>query len=326
MIEQPKWTYSETFGLPAPGHVPPTVVLTCGLPASGKTTWAEDFTKRHSRVRLVCRDDFRRRDPDYRKGVKNFSIEKAAKQWRDDLMCGCVALGEHVIIADTNLNLESRIADVQRLLRGKHYRLMVADFRHVSVEDCLKRDKLRQNSVGSDVIVKLFYQHLVPEPVKMTAGQDWRDRAVFVDLDGTTAIKHNGRDHYAKEGFLADHPNEHVINMINSYMDNAHKNEQLNWAGVFFLTGRGANKTGRKETYEWVKRYFPRHMLVESSTLFREENDMRPDYVVKREMYDHVKETMGYTPVLAFDDRPQVCRMWDLLGLNTIKIGPYYEF
>jgi predicted kinase len=325
MIEQPKWTYNVTFGLPAPGRVPPTVVLTCGLPASGKTTWAEDFVKQHPQVRIVCRDDFRRRDPNYRKGVKNNAIEKAAKQWRDDLMRGCVALGEHAIIADTNLNLESRIADVQRLLNGKHYRLMVADFRHVCVEDCLKRDKLRQNSVGSDVIIKLFYQHLVPEPVKIDSVPNWIARAVFVDLDGTTAIKHGGRDHYAKEGFLADYPNEHVINMINSYMDDAHEKEQLNWAGVFFLTGRGANETGRNEIHEWVKRYFPRHALVTSSVLFRPENDMRPDYVVKREMYDKVVG-MGYTPVLAFDDRPQVCRMWDLLGLNTIKIGPYYEF
>lgn len=327
-IETPKLTtvYSNApEGTPTPV---PTVVLTCGLPGSGKTTWAENFVTTKARgTRIVCRDDFRRAQPDFVRGKKNNTIEKNAKTWRDANVLATITNRQHVIIADTNLNLDSRIAQVKQLLQGTTHRIVVADFRHVSVEECIKRDKLRENTVGADVIIRMFYDHIVPPKIDIESVPPG-DRAVILDLDGTLARKHSGRDHYAKDGFLNDELIQPNADVIFSYINEMIANGRLREHGVFVFTGRGASKLGCSETRAWLVKHMPSWFnmwSVTSSVQFREEGDMRPDYVVKREMYDRIV-TMGYTPILAFDDRPQVCRMWDLLGLHTVKMGPYYEF
>lgn len=324
-IEQPKWI--DVYESPNNGgRILPTVVLTCGLPGSGKTTWAEDFVKRKPMVEIVCRDDFRRLQRDFQKGKKNKRIEKSAKVWRDNAVRKHIGYGQHVIVADTNLNLEARITQTKQLLQGLDYRLKVADFRHVSVEECIKRDKLRANSVGADVIIQMFYTHLVPKPIDINSVELGR-KAVILDLDGTLARKHNGRDHYAKQGFLDDTLISANADVIFSSLTRMVETTRLAAHGVFVFTGRGANEIGREEIYTWLGCHMPYwwRPWVNSSVRFRVENDNRPDYIVKREMYDGLVKN-GYTPVIAFDDRPQVCRMWDLLGLNTVKMGPYYEF
>jgi len=57
----------------------------------------------------------------------------------------------------------------------------------------------------------------------------------------------------------------------------------------------------------------------------RQENDYRKDTVVKAEMLDQMRRD-GYDPVMAFDDRPSVVRMWREQGLVVADVGEGKEF
>ena len=58
----------------------------------------------------------------------------------------------------------------------------------------------------------------------------------------------------------------------------------------------------------------------------RAEGDMRKDSIVERELFDaHIKDK--YDVVAVFDDRPQMIRLWNLMGLKTFACAdPYLEF
>ena len=89
-------------------HKPPqpSAIITIGISASGKTTWAEfEATKTSSKV--ICRDDIRR-------SLFSFSKWSDYKFTRDkekkvsavvkELLIECSTTGQSVILSDTNLN------------------------------------------------------------------------------------------------------------------------------------------------------------------------------------------------------------------------------
>ena len=57
----------------------------------------------------------------------------------------------------------------------------------------------------------------------------------------------------------------------------------------------------------------------------RQENDYRKDTIVKAEMLQQMRRD-GYNPVMAFDDRPSVVRMWREQGLTVADVGEGKEF
>jgi FMN phosphatase YigB (HAD superfamily) len=59
---------------------------------------------------------------------------------------------------------------------------------------------------------------------------------------------------------------------------------------------------------------------IEHDELYMRRNlDFRKDYVVKRELYEEILAD-GYEPVRAIDDNPNVIRLWQEVGLETIII------
>jgi hypothetical protein len=51
----------------------------------------------------------------------------------------------------------------------------------------------------------------------------------------------------------------------------------------------------------------------------RKDGDFRPDDVVKKEIFNKIKED-GFTPQLAFDDRDQVVKMWREMGIPCYQV------
>ena len=69
------------------------------------------------------------------------------------------------------------------------------------------------------------------------------------------------------------------------------------------------------QTREWLVK----HDIYTDDLYMREEGDHRPDYQVKQEICDHLKET-GHEILLAFDDHQQVVDMWRANGVRCAQV------
>jgi phosphoglycolate phosphatase-like HAD superfamily hydrolase len=85
-------------------------------------------------------------------------------------------------------------------------------------------------------------------------------------------------------------------------------------ATVIFVSGR--SDAVRVETEEWLER----ETGVRGPLYMRRAHDRRPDYIVKAELLDHILEE-GYRPIMAFDDRDQVVKMWRAKGVPCAQVA-----
>lgn len=91
----------------------------------------------------------------------------------------------------------------------------------------------------------------------------------------------------------------------------------LQWnSEVIFVTGR--SEKFRNHTTEWLKTQlgsFPEYHLF-----MRADGDHRPDYEIKKEIYEkHIKDKFNILGV--FEDRDQVVKMWRELGLTCYQVA-----
>ena len=81
----------------------PKLIMTRGLPASGKSTWAKNLLKQHgpNSWKTICKDDLRAMLDDnvWSKGNEKFVI-----QVRNNIIKEALLDGKNVISADTNLS------------------------------------------------------------------------------------------------------------------------------------------------------------------------------------------------------------------------------
>lgn len=133
----------------------PRLILTKGLPASGKTTWAVKYKKDHPNTEIVCKDDIRE-ILKVHEGSKNPS-ESRICAIRDKMIQGYLNVGRDVIVADTNLNpvhekslrsLFSNSADIE------------VKFFNVDPRECVKRDAKREDKIGPVAIWGMYNKYL----------------------------------------------------------------------------------------------------------------------------------------------------------------------
>lgn len=164
------------------------LIMTKGLPASGKSTWASEQLK-HDEFRrdagahtlvVVTKDDIRN---ELFKKDWNFDKEKEVLRIRDFRISEALSKGLTVISADTNLapKHETRLREI-----AKKYKAVFEikdDFLDVPLHVCIERDKGRDDSVGEKVIKEMAEQFLVPSSLIVRTGEP----QLFVDLDGVLA-------------------------------------------------------------------------------------------------------------------------------------------
>lgn len=132
----------------------PALIITRGLPGSGKTTWARKQRGYHR----VNRDDIRAMLlPTWPHGDK---IEEAictlvSHQIIEVLLGTC----RDVICDDTNLNPD-HLKRLMAIGYEQRAEIVIQDFTNVSVEDCIYLDSTRPNPVGRDVIIRMWERYL----------------------------------------------------------------------------------------------------------------------------------------------------------------------
>lgn len=206
------------------------------------------------------------------------------------------------IIDDTNLSKKHH--DMWRGFAREHGHRFEVGGMVTSIEECRKRDKDRNASVGRAVIDRMaLFNDLV----------EWGDRKIILcDVDGTLA---NGehREHFVKQekkdwdSYYALLGNDKPIDLVVRWIQELKKEFT-----ICLLSGRP--DIYQIETMSWMRKHG-----VEYDWLFmRSGGDKRPDVMVKSDFLKHLpKEKIEF----AIDDRPCVIReVWRANGVRVIPV------
>ncbi|MFI6782850.1 AAA family ATPase [Micromonospora sp. NPDC050276] len=291
------------------------LIVTRGLPASGKTTFARTLQPSVSRVN---RDDLRRM----------LHGERLFTQWAEAQVTAVqqaqveALLRARADVCVDDTNLRARTLRGWADLAARHGAdFEVHDFTDVPLDECLRRDAARPvtDRVGADAIRRLHERYLqgrtlplpVPEartglPAVAHPPSAEPPEIVLVDIDGTVALAVS-RSPYDMTRVGEDQPNTAVIAAVRAMHAAGY--------GVVFCSGRDAS--ARAATEAWLAR----HVRVPYLGLhLRAVGDSRKDSIVKREIYDREIRDR-YRVAGVFDDRVQVVQMWRALGLTVFQVA-----
>jgi predicted kinase len=275
------------------------VLILQGLPASGKSTYAKDLLLREiGRWVRINKDLLREMAHASYWSPHN---EKFIRNVRDQIILMALEDGKHVIIDDTNFG--SNIEHIKQLVKGKANVKINDSFLKVPVEECIKRDLKRANSVGKDVIMKMYNQ-FVKTDVQLIEYNPELDDAIIVDMDGTLAIIHN-RSPFDVSKCDEDLPNQPVLETVYKWQENVK---------IIIVSGR--TDDGKELTEKWLNKY----QVNYSNLYMRKTGDTRKDAIIKEEIY---REYIAgkYNIKFILDDRNQVVEMWRSLGLTVFQVA-----
>jgi len=291
------------------------LLITRGLPASGKTTFAH---KLQPNVVRVNRDDLRRM----------LHGQRLYTQWSEGQVTHAqraaveALLRAHtdVIVDDTNLRART-VREWAELAARHGATFEVHDFTDVPLEECIRRDADRdpQDRVGEEAIRRMHQRYLagktLPLPVPWVRpggpGEIYRADpslpvAILVDIDGTVALM-DGRSPYDWSRVGSDLPNQPVIDAVRA----------MHAAGnaIVFCTGR--DESSRAQTEAWLDEHVG---VPYEELLMRAPRDGRRDSIVKQELFEsRIRDRWRIVGV--FDDRQHVVRMWRALGLTVFQVA-----
>jgi predicted kinase len=293
------------------------LVITRGLPASGKTTharaWANDAPKR---ARLN-RDDLRAMLFEVQ-GIGNREQENAVTSVQHAMATALIKAGWSVIVDDTNLRL--RYANAWATLADDLGAAFTVEDIDTDVEVCVDRDDWRAwaggRRVGESVIRNLDQRFRArpdvrPVPKVEVIGEPYtppldKPKAIIVDIDGTLAHM-NGRGPYDDHLVHTDTLDPVVHRLVWNAIDDGHR--------ILLVSGR--SEDCRNVTEEWLLANDVRW----DELWMRPSGDNRNDAIVKRELFDtHIRA--HYDVRFVLDDRDRVVRMWRCLGLKCLQVQP----
>ena len=287
-------------------------ILTVGISASGKTSWATELVRQGWRD--INRDWIRfnmvKPGANWSTYKFNNTNEKEVTRLQGLMITESWAAGENIIISDTNLNASVRTSLIKQL-QDLGYEVEIKSF-PITRELAVKRDNLRVNGVGQEVIYRQWQKWndfngritYTPDPELPSA--------IIVDVDGTIA-QMNGRGPFEWNRVGEDLPRWLIIDMVINYQRQGYE--------ILIVSGR--SDECRNETREWLDK----HMIPFTDLYMRKEGDFRRDSVIKEEiLWTHLAHK--YNIVAAIDDRPMMIRTWHELKIpNVIAVAdPYLEF
>ena len=287
----------------------PKLIIAKGLPASGKSTVAEERIKKDGNTIRINKDLLRKMlHFDKFTGVNEGYTRNAARELARIFLRSNV----NVIIDDTNLNTGT-MQSWKDLGKEMDAKIEIMDLIDVSIEECISRDMKRENQVGEFVIKNMA--------IKAGIKTFEKDSIVLCDIDGTVAdIKH--RLHYVKsekkdwKGFFSNMEDDVVREEIKDLIiDHFNKGKT-----IIFLSGRPENYS--RVTSEWL---IKNGLGFAYTIIMRKGNDKRPDDQTKRDLFNEYfpdKEVIS----MIYDDRPRVIRIWQELGLKVVDVGFGVDF
>ena len=290
------------------------VIITKGLPASGKSTWAREYVAEHPEFVIVEKDQIRKDGSLFKGGVyvHKRGDESIVVKERDRRIRHALQSDKSVIVSDTNL-VQKHIAQISAIARQNNAVVEIKEFLDVPLAELIERDSKRDDSVGEQVIRRMFHENVKTLPTFLKYDPEL-PFAVVSDLDGTLTLGPKDRSPYEWHKVGNDDINLGVAHMLDGV-------RVINHAKVFIFSGRDG--ICRPETEDWLERNDIEYDLL----VMREIDDSRSDEIVKAEFIEeHIKGK--YNVLIWFDDRVRVANMLrDVYGINVAQLGdPNYKF
>ena len=300
----------------------PELLITRGLPASGKTSFAKAWVAEDPSRRVrVNRDDTR-------------AMTQSGAPWSRDLedvtttVChaairALLRNGRDVVVDDTNLN--GRTAKTLAKIAAQcGADFAVKDF-PISVDEAVARDAARDRSVGAQVIQGMHDRYLahlkgdfpapprapepaVPVPYTPVPGTP---PAVIVDIDGTLAHNYGHRSFYDYgPAVLQDGVHRPIVDLCWQFIDK----------GYDLIVMSGRDDSCREDTIEWLATMAGFGTGGFVGPFMRTTGDNRDDGIVKLELFDqNVRDHYDVKYVL--DDRNRVVKAWRSIGLTVLQVA-----
>ena len=290
-----------------------TILVLKGVPGSGKSTYAKAWLEESPETRVIVNRDTIRVELSCFP-IGNNTQEKRVSEKEIEYITTAIKEGKDVCIDATNLNpktLEKWAKLASDLSVNIEYKEFV-----VSLDEALKRDKIREKPVGKRVLFSFFERYYPEESkifftdkrlrIKKAKNRPYK-KAIICDLDGTLAI-HTGRSPYAYNELSTDIVNQDLKNLLLTLSHNY---------DILFVSGR--EDSCKEATKEWLIKNFADLWKVEWKLYMRKAGDFRKDAIVKEEIYKTYIEP-EYDRITVFDDRNQCVDMWRELGLLCCQV------
>jgi Straboviridae polynucleotide kinase len=296
------------------------LVITRGLPASGKTTYARDWCAgEDGRVRMN-RDDLRWNLFGKYTGL-TYLEEEVITKVQHAAVEKLLTSGVSVVVDDTNLKLQHARAwaDLAEKCQATFWVINIPTLPDVCIEYDKERELRGERSVGADVIRNMYERYLARGPLEdvkrheekvlptRSYTPDERLPLVWlVDIDGTLAHK-GDRSPFDWKRVGEDTPNRDVVKLVIELRDDG-------LTKIIVVSGR--DEVCRPETEKWL-----RENWIDYEELFmRPEGDFRKDSIVKEEIFFR-DIAPKYCVRGVLDDRNQVVAMWRGLGLLCLQVA-----
>lgn len=294
------------------------LILTRGIPASGKSTFAKAWVAEDPTNRArINRDDLRFQmfGSYWGEGVDENAVTIA----QQSLLRGFLKAGRDVVLDNTNLKSRD-VRDTLKIAAAFGATVEYRDF-PIDLDEAINRDWSRKvrgdRSVGEDVI-RNFYKRFIdkngqlPKPPAVPEPHDF---APYVpgphpvyswDIDGTLAHM-QGRSPFDPTLYHTDKPDYDVRRLL-------HNTQKLGF-GTIIMSGRSEDH--RAETEAWLQAN-----RIEWDHLFmRPSGDDRNDAIIKSEMVD--KYVSGVFDIqMHFDDRNRVVDALRAKGIKVAQVNP----
>ena len=300
----------------------PHMIITRGLPASGKSTFAREWVNESPDNRVEVNRDNIRAAINY-PAHGNKEQEDVVTTVATAHMNAAAAQGFNIIVSDTNLR-ERYIKNHIKWAVRNDYTVEVKDF-IVEVDELITRNNARGNTVDNDVIYNLasrfpYNNWRSQESLMEAVGVGLRDTlppyrndetnpdAIIVDIDGTLAHHEGVRSPFDFDKVGLDNPDTAVMRAVQSAYD----------TGYTVIVVSGRSESCREDTEAWLERYkVPYH----GKLFMRPRGDTRADWIIKDEIIrTHIQD--NYHVVYCLDDRNQVVSHNRAMGYKVFQVQP----
>lgn len=294
------------------------IKLLIGISGSGKSTYSHKLWETNpSDFVIINRDKIRELLFGYTESdIHNYyqrndivKLERKVTKYEDTLIYEALEENKTVILDATHL-------EKKYIERHEYWNVPIElIWFDTSLNEAIERDSIRNRKVGKDIITKQYNKYInlkksfehykfIPYNIKCDLNLP---PCILYDIDGTIAQMHN-RGPFEWNKVKEDYMIYSVVSTIDWLSDLDSKNRPT----VILCTGRDG--VALQDTIEWLNS----NEIYYDDIMIRNEKDMRPDWVVKEEMWKNMSKQ--YNIIAMYDDRLQVVRRARALGLKVFNV------